>query len=124
MLITISRLAQAINDDLTRATNAVTELQLLHKASLAEDRQQKIYRWLSPPDPSLNHNAARGKRKSRTGTWLIDGDQLAEWKNNSHSFLWLHGIRKYFIWEYREIVLVTYQSSQPGVGRPFSGNHL
>ncbi|KAH0548311.1 hypothetical protein GP486_007995, partial [Trichoglossum hirsutum] len=53
---------------------------------------EKIYRWLSAPDPSLNYNEALKKRQAGTGAWLIDNKQYAGWKANPDSFLWLHGI--------------------------------
>src|SRR6202451_2575857 len=55
--------------------------------------REKIYRWLSPPDPSSNHNDACEKRQDSTGTWFVEGKQFADWKNDPNSFVWLYGIR-------------------------------
>lgn len=57
--------------------------------------RQKICSWLSAPDPTSNHEAARKKQQPTTGTWFVGGSQFEEWKVTSCSFLWLHGIRKY-----------------------------
>jgi hypothetical protein len=70
------------------------ELQIGQNAFLAGERRQKIHQWLSPPDPSSNHNTACKKRQQTTGSWFIRGDQFAEWKISSNTFLWLHGIRR------------------------------
>src|SRR5436189_5538084 len=86
-LMVISGLSRAIRD-------GVAELQIGQTTILAVERWQKINQWLSSPDPSSNHNAACQKRQQTTGSWFIRGDQFAEWKINSNSFLWLHGIRR------------------------------
>jgi hypothetical protein len=57
-----------------------------------DDQRKEIHRWLSPPDPSFNHNEACKKRLDKTGTWFITSEQFSDWKVNSNSFLWLHGI--------------------------------
>lgn len=86
---------QAIKDEVSRLQDGVAELQIRQRIFLAEKRWQKIHQWLSPPDPSLNHNAACKKRQPTTGAWFIEGDQFDKWKRSSNSFLWLHGIRTY-----------------------------
>jgi hypothetical protein len=72
------------------------ELQIGQRTFLADERRQKIHTWLSAPDPFLNHNAARKKQQPTTGTWFVNGEHLAEWKVGPNSFLWLHGIRKFY----------------------------
>jgi hypothetical protein len=84
LLITISGLSEEIKD-------RMIELQIRQR----NERRQKIHRWLSSLDPSSNHNHAYKKRQPTTGAWFVGGDQFAEWKFSSNSFLWLHGIRKY-----------------------------
>ncbi|EMD33581.1 hypothetical protein CERSUDRAFT_125879 [Gelatoporia subvermispora B] len=51
---------------------------------------EKYRRWLSPPDPSTNHNTAVESHQDGTSTWFIEGDVLAEWKTTG-SLLWIHG---------------------------------
>jgi archaellum biogenesis ATPase FlaH len=58
----------------------------------SEDLREKVYAWLSPPDPSSNYNKARELCQERTGTWLLQSKQFADWKADENSFLWLHGI--------------------------------
>ncbi|KAH0534081.1 hypothetical protein FGG08_007315 [Glutinoglossum americanum] len=64
----------------------------LQKDHLADDHLEKIHRWLSAPDPSLNYNEARKKRQAISGAWFIGSKRFAEWKTQPDSFLWLHGI--------------------------------
>ena len=65
-------------------------------STLEDEYQQKIYQWLSAPDPSSNHNDACKKRQPTTGSWFIKGEQFDIWKAASNSMLWLHGIRELF----------------------------
>jgi hypothetical protein len=54
--------------------------------------RENIYRWLSPPDPSTNHNIACGTHFKRTAAWFFQGSTFREWKSNG-SLLWIHGKR-------------------------------
>ncbi|KAF4631092.1 hypothetical protein G7Y89_g7033 [Cudoniella acicularis] len=85
-------LARAIKDDVARLNNSIAELQVGQKEFLVDERRQKIHQWLSPLDPSSNHNAACKKRQPTTGAWFVGSDQYEKWKTTSNSFLWLHGI--------------------------------
>jgi hypothetical protein len=53
---------------------------------------ESIYKWLSPPDPSTNHNIACGTHHKKTATWFFEGSIFQEWKSTG-SFLWIHGKR-------------------------------
>src|SRR5579863_6269209 len=35
--------------------------------------REGIYKWLSPPDPSTNHNIARDTHHKRAATWFFEG---------------------------------------------------
>ena len=48
--------------------------------------------WLSPPDPSTNHNIACGAQHERTSLWLFKDNIFKEWELNG-SLLWIHGKR-------------------------------
>ena len=54
--------------------------------------RENIYKWLSPPDPSTNHNIACGTHHKKTSTWFFQGSIFREWKTTG-SLLWIHGKR-------------------------------
>ena len=58
---------------------------------------EKINRWLAAPLPSSNHNAAMKKKQPNTGEWFTQSKEFAEWKNETSSFIWLHGIRRSYL---------------------------
>ena len=57
-----------------------------------KQRQEKIDRWLLPPDPSINYNKALGQRYEGSGLWFLASGAFTKWKTQRSSFLWLHGI--------------------------------
>jgi hypothetical protein len=54
--------------------------------------RDSIHKWLSPPDPSTNHNIACGTHHKKTATWFFEGNIYKEWKSKG-SLLWIHGKR-------------------------------
>lgn len=62
--------------------------------SLNQDSSSnKINKWLSSPDPSINLNEAKKKRYKGTGCWFLDSNKpFKEWKSGLRQCLWLHGI--------------------------------
>ena len=54
--------------------------------------REKLKWWLSPPDPSKNHNIARKAHHKGTASWFFKSRIYKEWKS-SPSFLWIHGKR-------------------------------
>ncbi|KAH9992931.1 hypothetical protein BJV77DRAFT_410664 [Russula vinacea] len=52
--------------------------------------RDKLRSWLSPPDPSVNHNTACKTQHSGTATWFIQGSTFRDWKKNG-SLLWVRG---------------------------------
>jgi hypothetical protein len=50
----------------------------------------EVQHWLSPPDPSTNHNFVRKARHSGTAAWFFENSALTEWKARG-SLLWIHG---------------------------------
>ena len=56
--------------------------------------QEKSQKWLSPPDPSTNHNIARKAHHKGTASWFFQSRIFEEWKS-SPSFLWIHGKRTF-----------------------------
>ena len=58
--------------------------------------RERLQQWLSPPDPSINHNIARKVHHEGTATWFFQGSIFNEWKS-SPSLLWVHGKRTSFL---------------------------
>jgi hypothetical protein len=54
--------------------------------------RESIHKWLSPPDPSTNHNIACGTHHKKAATWFFQGNIYREWKSKG-SLLWIHGKR-------------------------------
>ncbi len=74
--------------------NLSTECKTLHMISENQLRES-IHKWLSPPDPSTNHNIACDTHHKKTATWFFEGSIYQEWKSKS-SLLWVHGKRASF----------------------------
>ncbi|KAI0269052.1 hypothetical protein BGY98DRAFT_937924, partial [Russula aff. rugulosa BPL654] len=49
-----------------------------------------VHKWLSPPDPSTNHNIACGTHHKKAATWFFQGNIYKEWKSKG-SLMWIHG---------------------------------
>ncbi|KAH8985186.1 hypothetical protein EDB92DRAFT_1950202 [Lactarius akahatsu] len=51
---------------------------------------QNLRRWLSPPDPSINHNIMCSSQHERTSAWLFKEVTYEEWESKG-PLLWIHG---------------------------------
>ena len=58
--------------------------------------RDNLLRWLSPSDPSTNHNIATKTHHDGTSQWFFQGRIFNEWKS-SGSFLWVHGKRVFLL---------------------------
>ncbi|KAF8468562.1 hypothetical protein DFH94DRAFT_620946, partial [Russula ochroleuca] len=52
--------------------------------------RETVHKWLSPPDPSTNHNIACDTHHKKTASWFFQGSIFHEWKSTG-SLLWIHG---------------------------------
>ncbi|KAH9024189.1 hypothetical protein EDB85DRAFT_2150624 [Lactarius pseudohatsudake] len=52
--------------------------------------RESLRRWVTPPDPSTNHNIARDIYHGGTAEWFFQGSIFAEWKS-AGSLLWIYG---------------------------------
>ena len=64
-----------------------------NERSANTDLREKLQKWLSPPDPSTNHNIARKAHHNGTASWFFQGSIFKQWK--SSSLLWIHGKRTF-----------------------------
>ncbi|KAK0909685.1 hypothetical protein LTR91_008880 [Friedmanniomyces endolithicus] len=76
--------------DKIMATGARTNVIL--EQSTADAQRDKTHQWLSPPDPSTNHNKALQQRHAGTGHWFVKGETFSSFKDGTVPILWLHGI--------------------------------
>ena len=54
--------------------------------------------WLSPPDPSINHNIACGAHHKGSSEWFFQGSLFNEWKSSqAGSLLWIYGKRTFLV---------------------------
>jgi hypothetical protein len=53
---------------------------------------EKIVKWLSAPDTSVDHTHSLGMKTEKTGSWLLENDQYREWKRTTGSSFWMYGI--------------------------------
>ena len=58
--------------------------------------RDSLLRWLSPSDPSTNHNIAFKVHHDGTAQWFFRGGIFNEWKS-AGSFLWVHGKRVFLL---------------------------
>ena len=69
-------------------------LQLTLKLLAGNQFIQLLRSWLSPADPSTNHNIARKAQHNGTAAWLFQGQIIIKWKSTG-SLLWIHGKRAF-----------------------------
>ena len=83
----------------------------------------KLRTWLSPPNPSVNHNTACDIHHKGTTTWFIQCSKFQEWKKNG-SLLWIRGNRMFLhpcqLFTTVNVCLIF----QPARGRVFFGTQL
>ncbi|KAH8980695.1 hypothetical protein EDB92DRAFT_266231 [Lactarius akahatsu] len=66
-----------------RTANSVDELKW-------NQIKQLLRGWLSPADPSTNHNIAQKSQHKGTAVWFFQDSTFIEWKSTG-SLLWVHG---------------------------------
>lgn len=60
--------------------------------SLLGEQGERIVKWLAAPDSSVDYTHALRLKTKSTGSWLIQDERYKQWKRNSRSSLWVHGI--------------------------------
>ena len=58
--------------------------------------KDKLRKWLSPPNPQTNHEAACSSQLSGTGSWFIQGKTFRTWKRTTGTSLLICGKRMFF----------------------------
>src|SRR6266576_262568 len=60
---------------------------------VGDQLQRDVQHWLSPPDPSKNHDFVWKAHHTGTSAWFFESKVLTEWKS-SGSLMWIHGKRR------------------------------
>ncbi|KAF4534640.1 uncharacterized protein LTHEOB_12918 [Lasiodiplodia theobromae] len=84
--------AQRAMDIMTDIANTVEQTHSIVKNTSIQQHDERINKWLSPPDPSANYNKALQQRNTGSGQWFLTSAAYSKWKIEENSFLWLHGI--------------------------------
>jgi uncharacterized protein YoxC len=58
--------------------------------------RERLQTWLSPPNPSTNHNIACDAQHEGTAQWFFRGSIFNQWKS-SDPFLWVYGKRVFLL---------------------------
>lgn len=61
---------------------------------LRDQLLEEVQTWLSPPNPTTNHDVAREARLEGTAKWFLQGKKFQTWKS-AGSLLWIHGKRAF-----------------------------
>ncbi|KAH9966342.1 hypothetical protein BGW80DRAFT_734349 [Lactifluus volemus] len=81
---------EVVADDIHQALVLMQQIASDINKSNRDQLQESFRQWLSPPDPSVNDNLARGAHHEGTAEWFIRGDTFQEWKKTG-SLLWIRG---------------------------------
>ena len=93
----ISIRVQGVDDKLDQANRPLFSLTPSHHSDgsnniTGNQLRDKLLQWLSPPDPSINHNIASKAHHNGTAEWFFRGSIYSQWKLTG-SLLWIHGKR-------------------------------
>jgi len=83
----------ASNIDEEKRSSPLISLPAFHKGLTiysVKELRQNLHKWLSPPDPSTNHNIAWKLHHEGTSTWFFQGGIFEQWMSLP-SLLWVHG---------------------------------
>ena len=79
-------------DKMKRLSNPISARYDALRILSGKQLRESVHKWLSPPDPSTNHNIACDTDHKKTSSWFFQGSIFPEWKS-SGLLLWIHGKR-------------------------------
>ena len=102
---------------------------IIAERQVMEERRSRVRTdraWLSPLDPSTNHNLASRAQHKGTSTWFIKGNLSKEWKSKlTTSLLWIHGKRaSAVLFMFSQILIAWNHFSGLGKERPLVRYHF
>ena len=91
----ISIKVQGVDDKLDQANRSLFLFTLSHHPDgsnnvAGNQLRDNLLQWLSPRDPSTNHNIASKARHNGTADWFFRSNVFSQWKSTG-SFLWING---------------------------------
>src|SRR5713101_8980288 len=90
--VSIQQMANDVDEVKRLSSNLISaDYGALHLL-LGNQLREGTHKWLSPPDPSANHNITSGTHHKKTATWFFEGSTYQEWKSTG-SLFWIHGKR-------------------------------
>jgi hypothetical protein len=117
----IDHMLQSVRDNVNRAnrqhfSRLLSLLLYLILYNLAGNLlRDGLRNWLSPPNPSTNHNALCNAHLTGTTDWFTCGTIFKEWKS-AGSLLWIHGNRE-FLLEFSMRSVLTISNPIAGSGK-------
>jgi hypothetical protein len=79
-------------DDGISSSSVLTSASQVSNMITGRQLRESLWKWQSPPDPSINHNFACNLQHKGTAEWFCDGSTFEEWKKTG-TLLWIHGKR-------------------------------
>lgn len=81
-----------VENEVIKVSSLVNDMNVATSSLVAGARLNEMRKWLSPQDPSSNHNNAVSLCHGGTGQWLIQGKTFVRFKDGEIPFLWLNGL--------------------------------
>ena len=78
--------------------------------------------WVSPPDPSTNHNIATDIHHGGTAQWFFERSMFGQWKSTG-SLLWIYGKRTFIQLFNNRLLITLYVFSGIGKDNPLVNHH-
>ena len=91
MTVAIHNIGLKTNETVSAIKDTVSEVQDQAYLVNQENERRDIRRWLSAPDPSVNHNRASHSRQGSTGSWFLKSEAFTRWQQQK-LITWLYGI--------------------------------
>ena len=84
---------KVIQHDLLSVDQNVEDIQQSLQSMAVETLLDRVNNWLIAPDPWAKYKETLKRRHPGTGVWLVkESERFFDWRSQSGSFLWLHGI--------------------------------
>jgi hypothetical protein len=64
----------------------VQEIKLIAKEIILDRKQQDMFKWLSPLNPSARHLESQKKRVRGTGTWMLEDPKFLDWLSKTAKY--------------------------------------